>query len=152
MENESLLRTLQEAMRKLTENGIACAARITQLREKAEQAQLAIDTATVQDVAAVHEHARISKEVKALREHVDALSRDRADATLIATLGDELKDLENRQHQVSQQVEALRARCLAMAEPLKAIKAELAAAEEDHRRLSDRTMSLREHLEKVAHA
>jgi chromosome segregation ATPase len=151
MANESLLKTLQEAMRKLTESGIACAAKITQLRERAAQAQLEIDTITVQDLAAVHEHARSVKEAKALREHVDDLVRGHADSTLIATLEDELKDLENRQGQTSQQVEALRARSLALAEPLKAIKGELTAAEEAHRRLLDRTMSLREHLEKVAH-
>jgi chromosome segregation ATPase len=151
MENESLLRTLQEAMRKMTENGIACATRIAQLREKAAQAQLAIDTITAQELAAVHEHARIGKEAKALREHVNSLVRGRADATLTATLEDELKDLENRQNQANEQVEALRARSVALVEPLKAVKAELAAAEEDHRRLSDRTMSLREHIERVAH-
>jgi chromosome segregation ATPase len=152
MENESLLKTLQEAMRKLTENGIACAANIAQLREKAEQAKLAIDSVTAQELAAVHDHERIAKEAKALRDHVSDLTRGRADSTLIATLEDELKNLDDRQREANQQVEALRARSRALSEPLRAIKTELDTGEEAHRRLSDRTMKLREHIEKVGHA
>ncbi|HVB80689.1 MAG TPA: hypothetical protein VNE82_12185 [Candidatus Binataceae bacterium] len=151
MDNETLLRTLQEAMRKLAESGSACATSITQLRERAEQARLAMDSVAEQELSAVQEHERIVRETKALRGHISDLVRSRADFTLIATLEDELKDLDNTGRQADQRVEALRARARALGEPLKAIKSELEASEESHRRLSDRTMKLREHIEKVAH-
>ena len=48
MRNETLLRALQENMRKLTETGIDCAAKIAQLREKAEQARLGIEAIMMQ--------------------------------------------------------------------------------------------------------
>ena len=80
------------------------------------------------------------------------LVRGRADSALISTLEDELKDLDSMQREANQQVEALRTRVRALGDPLKAIKAELEAGEEAHRRLSDQTMKLRRHIEQVAHA
>lgn len=152
MENETLLRALQEGMRKLTENGITCAGGIAQLREKAKHARLAIDAVMEEESAAVQEHERIAKEAKALRDHVADLVRGRADPALISTLEDELKDLDSMQREANQQVEALRTRVRALGDPLKAIKVQLEAGEEAYRRLSDQTMKLREHIEKVAHA
>ena len=39
-----------------------------------------------------------------------------------------------------------------MSDALAAAKAELEASEESHRNITDQTMKLREHIEKVAHA
>jgi len=152
MRNETLLRALQESMRKLTESGINGATNIAQLRDKSEQARLEIETAMMQQSQAAREHEQISAEAKALRDHVSELVRLRADPVLISTLEDELKDLDRHEGETRQQVEALRARVRALGESLEAIKAELEASEGSHRRLTDQTMKLREHLEKVAHA
>jgi len=143
---------LQESMRKLTESGINWATNIAQLRDKVEQARLAIETAMMQQSQAAREHEQISAEAKALRDHVSELVRLRADPVLISTLEDELKDLDRREGETRQQVEALRARVRALGESLEAVKAELEASEGAHRSLTDQTMKLREHLEKVAHA
>jgi hypothetical protein len=139
-------------MRKLTESGITYTASMAKLREKAEQAQLAIDVVMAQESAAIQKHERIATEAKALRDHISDLVRGRADSALISTLEDELKDLDGMQREANLQVGALRVRVRALGEPLNAIKAELEVGEEAHRRLSDRTMKLREHIEKVAHA
>jgi len=152
MENETLLRALQEGMRKLTENGITYTVSTAKLRESAEQARLGIEATMAQKSQTVEEHHRIAAEAKALRDHLSELVRCHADPTLISTLGDELKDLDSRQREANRQVEALTARLRALDEHLKAANAELEAAEEVHRRLTDRTMKLREHIEKVAHA
>ena len=151
MENETLLRALQEGMRKLTENGIAFTSGITQLREKAEQAQLAIDEVTEEQSAAVQEHERVAKEAKVLRDHISGLVRNRADSILISTLEDELKDLDKMEREANQQVEALKMRVRGLNDSLNALKAELEAREVAHRRLSDQAMTLRTHIEKVAH-
>ena len=71
MRNETLLRALQEGMRKLTENGIDCATKVAQLREKAEQARLGIEAVMMQHSNAARKHEEISAEAKALREHVN---------------------------------------------------------------------------------
>lgn len=152
MRNETLLRALQESMRKLTENGINGAADVAQLRDKVEQARLAIETAMMQQSQTVREHEQISAEAKALRDHVSELVRLRADPVLISTLEDELKDLDRHEGEARQRVEALRARVRALGESLEAGKAELETSEATHRTLTDQTMKLREHLEKVAHA
>lgn len=152
MRNETLLRALQEAMRKLTENGINGATNIAQIRDKVEQARLAIETAMMQQSGAAREHEQISAEAKALRDHVSELVRLRADPVLTSILEDELKDLDRRDGETKQQIEALRARVRALGGSLEALKAELEANEGTHRSLTDRTMKLREHLEKVAHA
>ena len=152
MRNETLLRALQESMRKLNENGISGATKIAQLRDKAEQARLAIETTMMEQSEAAREHQRISAEATALRDHVSELVRLRAEPVLISTLEDELKDLDRRELETTQQIEALRARVRTLSESLEAGKAELEASEATHRRLTDQTMKLREHLEKVAHA
>lgn len=152
MRNETLLRALQESMRKLNQNGISDATKIAQLRDKAEQARLAIETTMMEQSEAAREHQRISAEATALRDHVSELVRLRAEPVLISTLEDELKDLDRRELETTQQIEALRARVRTLSESLEAGKAELEASEATHRRLTDQTMKLREHLEKVAHA
>ncbi|HVA41018.1 MAG TPA: hypothetical protein VNF49_10160 [Candidatus Binataceae bacterium] len=151
MRNETLLRALQESMRKLTENGINGATDIAQLRDKGEQARLAIETAMMQQSEAARAHEQIAAEAKALRDHVSELARLRADPVLISTLEDELKDLDRQERETKQQAEALGARVLALGGSLETVKTELGASEEAHRRLTDQTMKLREHIEKVAH-
>jgi chromosome segregation ATPase len=151
MRNETLLRALQEKMRKLTENGIDCAGKIAQLREKAEQARLGIEAVTMQQSNAARGHEEIAAEAKVLRDHVNGLIRDRTDPVLISALEDELKDLERREREANQQVQGLRDRVRALGDPLAAIKTELEANEETHRKMTDQSMKLREHIEKVAH-
>ena len=152
MRNETLLRALQESMRKLTENGINAATNIAQLRYKVEQARLAIETAMKQQSEAARVHQQMATEAKALRDHVSELVRLRAHPILISTLEDELKDLDRRERETTQQVEALGGRVRALGESLETVKTELEAGEEAHRRSSDQTMKLREHIEKVEHA
>jgi chromosome segregation ATPase len=139
-------------MRRLNENGIDGATRITQLRNQVEQAQLAIETAMMQQSQAAREREQIFAEAKALRDHVSELARLRADSVLISTLEDELKDLDRRERETTQQGEELRARVRTLGESLEAVKAELEASEDARKRSSDQAMKLREHIEKVAHA
>jgi chromosome segregation ATPase len=151
MRNETLLRALQEKMRKLTETGIDCAAKIAQLREKAEQARLGIEAVMMQQSNAARGQEEIAAEAKVLRDHVNDLARGRTDPALMSALEDELKDLERRAREASQQIEGLRNRVRPMSDALAAAKAELEASEESHRNITDQTMKLREHIEKVAH-
>jgi chromosome segregation ATPase len=152
MRNETLLRALQEKMRKLTENSIDFATKIAQLRDKAEQARLGIEAVMMQQSNAARGHEEVAAEAKTLRDHVNDLVRGRADPVLISALEDELKDLEKHEHEANQQVDGLRDRVRALGEPLAAVKAELEASEETHRKMTDQSMKLREHIEKVAHA
>jgi chromosome segregation ATPase len=152
MKNETLLRALQERMRKLTENGIDCAAKIAQLREKSEQARLGIETLTMQQSKAARGHEELVAEANALQIHVNDLLRGRTDPILISSLEDELKDLERHEREANQQIEGLQERARALGATLAAVKAELEASEETHRKMTDQSMKLREHIEKVAHA
>jgi len=152
MRNETLLRALQERMRKLTENGIDCAAKIAQLREKSEQARLGIEALTMQQSKAARGHEELVAEAKALQIHVNDLLRGRTDPILISALEDELKDLERHEREANQQIEGLQERARALGATLAAVKAELEAGEETHRKMTDQSMKLREHIEKVAHA
>lgn len=148
--NETLLRALQESMRKLTDSAIHCAVNVAQLREKAEQARRDIEASVRQQSAATREHERVCAEAKALRDHVDELVRLRTDPVLVSTLQDELKDLNRQESETKQETEALGARVRAMSAALEALKAELETSEANHRKLTDQTMKL--HLEKVEHA
>jgi predicted nuclease with TOPRIM domain len=150
-ENETLLRALQESMRKLTDSGIHGAVNVAQLREKAEQSRRDIEACMRQQAAATREHERVCAEAKALRDHVDELMRLRADPVLVSTLQDELNDLKRQETETKQEAETLRARVRAMSEALEAVKAELATSEANHRKLTDQAMKLREHLERVEH-
>ena len=129
MRNETLLRALQESMRKLNENGISGATKIAQLRDKAEQARLAIETTMMEQSEAAREHQRISAEATALRNHVSELVRLRAEPVLISTLEDELEDLTAVSSR-PRAIEALRARVLTSSESLEAGKAELEASDD----------------------
>ena len=150
--NETLLRALQESMRKLTDSGIHGAVNVAQLREKAEQARRDIEASMRQQSAATREHERVCAEAKALRDHVDELVRLRTDPVLVSTLQDEVNDLKRQETETKQEAETLGARVRAMSEALEAVKAELETGEANHRKLTDQAMNLREHLEKVEHA
>ena len=150
--NETLLRALQESMRKLTDNGIHGAVNVAQLREKAEQARRDIEASMRQQSAATREHERVCTEAKALRDHVDELVRLRTDPVLVSTLQDELNDLSRQEGETRQEAETLGARVRTMSEALAALKTELETSEANHRKLTDQTMRLREHLEKVEHS
>jgi chromosome segregation ATPase len=150
--NETLLRALQESMRKLTDSAIRGAANVAQLREKAEQSRRDIEASMSQQSAATREHERVCAEAKALRDHVDELVRLRTDPLLVSTLQDELKDLNRQESETRQEAEMLGARARTMSEALESLKAELETGEASHRRLTDQAMKLREHLEKVEHA
>jgi len=150
--NETLLRALQESMRKLTDSAIHGAVNVAQLREKAEQSRRDIEAGLKQQSAAIRQHEQVCAEAKALRDHVDELVRLRTDPFLVSTLQDELKDLSRQEMETKQEAETLKARVRAMSEALEAIKAELETGEANHRKLTDQAMKLREHLEKVEHA
>ena len=84
--NETLLRALQESMRKLTDSGIHGAVNVAQLREKAEQARRDIEASMRQQSAATREHERVCAEAKALRYHVDELVHLRTDPVVLPLL------------------------------------------------------------------
>jgi chromosome segregation ATPase len=148
MISETLLRALQEGMRKLTEASSTYALRIVELRAAVERARLAESTEAAQEAAAARESERLPDELKALREHIDELIRGREDPAMISGLQEVLKDLESTQHEVHRQLERLRSRGR---EALESATAELEFAEQEHRRIVDRAMKLREHIEKVSH-
>jgi hypothetical protein len=84
MINETLLRALQERMRKLTEASSTYAVRDAELRTAVERAKLTDAEEAVQEAAVIEESAQLAGEISALRDHVEHLLRDRADRELVA--------------------------------------------------------------------
>jgi predicted nucleic acid-binding Zn-ribbon protein len=148
MISETLLRALQEGMRKLTEASSTFALRIVELRAAVERARLAETTEAAQEAVTARESERLPDELKALHEHINDLIRAQEDPALMSVLQEVLKDLESTQHEVHRQLERLRSRGH---EALERATAELEFAEQEHRRIADQAMKLREHIEKVSH-
>ena len=148
MINETLLRALQERMRKLTEASSTYAVRNAELRAAVERAKLTDAEEAAQEAAAMEESAQLAGEVRALRDHVDQLLRDRADRELVAGLQEELSELENKRAGLERRVEELRSHRHRVLEDA---TRELESAEQQHRHIADKAMRLREHIENLAH-
>jgi hypothetical protein len=148
MINETLLRALQERMRRLTEASSTYAVRNAELRASVERAKLTDAAETAQEAAATKETKQLAEEIHALRDHVDHLLRDRADTALVAGLQEELVDLENKHPGLERRIEELRSHRHRV---LENAMRELESAEQQHRHIADQAMRLREHIEKLAH-
>jgi chromosome segregation ATPase len=148
MISETLLRTLQERMRKLSEASSGHAVHDAELRAAVERARLTDASETAREAAAVRERERLLDEIKELRDHINDLSRSREDPVLVSGLKEELTELETRRLESDQQLEQLRAH---RHETLENAIRELESAEQEHRHIADQAMSLREHIEKLSH-
>jgi hypothetical protein len=148
MISETLLSALQAGMRKLLEASSTYVKRCVELRAAVERARLAESTEAAEKAAVARQSEKLPGELKALREHIEDLIRGREDPAIISGLQEVLKDLESTQHEVHQQLERLRSRGH---EALESATAELEFAEQEHRRIADQAMKLREHIEKVSH-
>ena len=89
MINETLLRTLEERMRKLTKASSTYAVRNAELRAAVERTKLT-DAEEAEEAAAMKETGQLAEEIRALRDHVAHLLRDRADSALVPGLQEEL--------------------------------------------------------------
>lgn len=148
MINETLLRALQERMRKLTGASTTYAVRNAELRAAVERARLIEATEVVQQTETVRESERLMEEIKELREHINDLVRSREDPALISGLKAELAELESRRHEIDQQIEQSKSH---RHEALENAIKELESAEQQHRHIADQAMRLREHIEKLSH-
>jgi hypothetical protein len=148
MISETLLRAFQVGMQRLTEASSTYAIRIVELRAAVERAKLAESAEAAEEAATARESARLPDELEALREHINDLIRGQEDPAQISVLQEVLKDLESRQHEVQRQLERLRSRGH---EAIERATAELEFAEQEHRRIADQAMKLRQHIEKVSH-
>jgi len=149
MIDETLLRALQERMRRLTGASSTYAVRDAELRAAVERAKMTETEEAAQEAAIMEESVQLTGVIRALRNHVDHLLSDRADAALIAGLQEELSELENERTGLERRVEELRSRRHQLLET--AIR-ELESAEQQHRHIADQAMRLREHIEKLAHS
>ena len=71
MISETLLRALQERMRKLSEASSGHAVRDAELRAAVERARLTDASETAREAAAVRECERLLDEIKELRDHIN---------------------------------------------------------------------------------
>ena len=149
MIDETLLRALQERMRRLTGASSTYAVRDAELRAAVERAKMTETEEAAQEAAIMEESVQLTGVIRALRNHVDHLLSDRADAALIAGLQEELSELENERTGLERRVEELRSRRHQLLET--AIR-ELESAEQQHRHIADQAMRLRKHIEKLAHS
>jgi len=149
MIDETLLRALQERMRRLTGASSTYAVRDAELRAAVERAKMTDTEEAAQEAAIMEESVQLTGVIRALRNHVDHLLSDRADAALVAGLQEELSELENERTGLERRVEELRSRRHQLLET--AIR-ELESAEQQHRHIADQAMRLHEHIEKLAHS
>lgn len=148
MISETLLRALQERMRKLSTESSAYAVRDAELRAAVERARVTDAAESAREAVAVGESAQLADEVRALRDHVNDLSRGGQDLVLVAGLKEELSELEEQRREIDQQLEQLRShRHQALENAIR----ELESAEQQHRHIADQAMRLREHIEKLSH-
>ncbi len=148
MISETLLRALQERMRKLTGTSLTYAVRNAELRAALERARLTEATETVREAEAGRESERLMAEIKELRDHINDLIRGREDPTLVSGLKEELTELESRRREIVQQIEHSRSH---RHEALENAIREHESAEQEHRHIADQAMRLREHIEKLSH-
>ncbi len=137
-------------MSKLTQVSVTLSARIEGLRSAVENATTAVDDAAEREAA--EERERLASEIQALRDHIGDLTRNKQDPALIAALRDEMGDLEARQPEVTREADRLAANRRALEQSLANLRAELEAAELEHRNISDQAMKVREHIESLMHA
>ncbi|MGA8059192.1 MAG: hypothetical protein WB999_13180 [Candidatus Binataceae bacterium] len=148
MISETLLRALQERMRKLTGASSTYAVRNAELRAALERARLTEATEAIRETEGIRESERLVEEIKELRDHINALLRSREDPALVSGLEEELAELEGRRREIDHQIEQSRSHRHDALE--NAIK-ELESAEHQHRHVADQAMRLREHIEKLSH-
>jgi hypothetical protein len=148
MINETLLRALQERMRKLSAESSEYAVRDAELRAAVERARLDDASEAERETATGEACEGLLGEIKELRNHIDGLVRDGEDPTLISGLKEELTELETRRLEIGQELELLRAH---RHQALENALAELETAEQKHRHVADQAMRLREHIEKLSH-
>ena len=77
MISETLLRALQERMRKLTGASSIYAVRNAELRAALERARLTEATEAIRETEGIRESERLMEEIKELRDHINALLRSR---------------------------------------------------------------------------
>lgn len=152
MISDAVLKALQSRMRKLTVAGINTAARAEQLRVAMEEAEAASNAASEEEAQAQQAAAELASEVKGLGDYIEGLARGGEDQALVATLKEELGELQNQQREAAQRVEQLKSRGQALKQSRQNLAAELESTEHKHRQINDQAMKLREHIEKVAHS
>ncbi len=148
MQSETLLRALQERMRKLTDASSAHAVRDAELRAAVERARMTEAAEAAQEAAAVAESQQLADEIRALHDHIDNLVRGREDPVLVEGLKEELSELENRRSDIEQRIEQRKSH---RHEVLENAVRELESSEQQHRQVADQAMRLREHIEKISH-
>jgi DNA repair exonuclease SbcCD ATPase subunit len=148
MISETLLRALQERMRKLTAASSTYAVRNAELRAALERARLTEASDAVRETEAVRESARLVEEIKELHDHISDLLRRREDPALVSGLTEELEELESRRLEIDHQIEQSRTH---RHDALGNASRELESAEQEHRHVADQAMRLREHIEKLSH-
>src|SRR5215831_10605671 len=148
MISETLLRALQERMRKLTDASSAYAAQDAELRASLERAKLNDAAEPAQEAAAVEESRQLTEQIHALRDHVNDLIHNNADAVLVAGLKEEVSELESKREGVEQRLEELRSR---RHQALDHAMRKLESAEQRRRHIVQEAMLLRVHIEKLVH-
>ena len=148
MISETLLRALQERMRKLTDASSAYAAQDAELRASLERAKLNDAAEPGQEAAAVEESRQLTEQIHALRDYVNDLIHNNADAVLLAGLKEEVSELESKREGVEQRLEELRSR---RHQALDHAMRKLESAEQRRRHIVQEAMLLRVHIEKLVH-
>jgi DNA repair exonuclease SbcCD ATPase subunit len=148
MISETLLRALQERMRKLTAASSTYALRSAELRAALERARLEEASEAALEAEAVRESERLGEEIKALSDHISDLLRNGEDPALVSGLTEELAELEGKRREIDQQIEQSR---LHRHDAVEKIIRELESVEQEHRHVADQAMRLREHIEKLSH-
>lgn len=144
MISETVLRTLQERMRKLLDASAAYAERDAELRAAVERARLTDPSETARESAAASESERLIDEKQNLQDHINDLIRSGQDPALISDLKEELAELESRRREIDKQIEQSRS-------PLESAIRELESGEQEHRHIADQATRLREHIERLSH-
>ncbi len=149
MISETLLKALQERMRKLSGISSTHTVHSAELRAALERARLAEATETVRRAEAIKESQRLMAEIKELRDHIEDLMHSPEDPTLVSGLKEELTELESMRREIDRQIELSSSH---RHEAVENAARELESAEQARRHIVDQAMRLREHIEKLSHS
>jgi DNA-binding HxlR family transcriptional regulator len=141
MISETVLKTLQERMRRLLDISAQYAARDAELRAAVEHAKLAAPSEAIREAA--NNSERLTEEKRCLQDHINDLIRSGQDPVLISDLTEELAELESRRREIDRQIEQSRP-------TLENALRELESGELEHRHVADQATRLREHIERLS--
>ena len=157
MENQVLIRTLNERLTELEHAQAEAAQRLANSNEEIDQAVRSIETARAQETIAHDATQQVQAELSELRNHInDIMTRNQDNAVsagslhaLVATLRLTHEALQKKLRHTHENLRDFRTRTQAAMSALEHARAAQTAADEDYRRLTEEVDVLRTHIESL---